>query len=123
MHRSWNSLPPVLHFLRRHLHRKLKPIRHLCGIVTNQIEERLSNAKLTLLNAGVEVRTLQSGTDGKFDFGRLEAGDYELRGESSGYSAAQHTIKVVRPTEKSSGGLQVTLGLHNCGSGIGNMKR
>jgi hypothetical protein len=42
--------------------RKLKPVRHVCGIVANfYFDERLSNATLTLLKAGVAVKTIQSG--------------------------------------------------------------
>jgi hypothetical protein len=101
----------------------IKPIRHLCGIVTNEIGERISNATLTVLKGGVEIKTLQADADGKFEFGRLEAGDYELRAQSEGYSVMQHSVKVVGPRAKCTGGLQVVLGLHVCGSGITKLKR
>jgi hypothetical protein len=99
----------------------VKPFRHLCGIVINQIGERISNAMLTVLKGGVEVITFQSDADGKFEFGRIEAGDYELRVRSEGYSAIQSPIKIVRSTAKCTGGLQIVLSLQ-CGSQIYKLK-
>jgi hypothetical protein len=100
----------------------LKPVRHICGIATNQIGERISNATLTLLKAGAEIRTIQTDADGKFEFGKLEAGDYELRALSPGYSAMQSHIKVGRATTKCERGLQIVFALV-CGSGITKPKR
>jgi hypothetical protein len=100
----------------------VKPFRHLCGIVTNQIGERIPNATLTVLKGGAELRTLHTDADGKFEFGRLEAGDYDLMVRSEGYAAIQSPIKVVRPTAKGREDLKIVLSL-TCGSQIYKIKR
>lgn len=100
----------------------VKPIRHLCGIVTNQIGERISNATLTLLKGGAELKSLQADGEGKFEFAGLEVGDYELRVRSEGYSSIQSPIKIVRSTTKCAGGLKIVLSL-TCGSQIYKLKR
>jgi Carboxypeptidase regulatory-like domain len=96
----------------------LKPIRHVCGIVTNQVGERIPNTKLILLKGGTELVTIQAGPDGKFEFGRVEAGNYELRAQFDGYLTVQSSIVVVRPTAKCNRGLNVTLPVTACAGGI-----
>jgi hypothetical protein len=101
----------------------LKPIRHICGMVINEVGERIPNAKLTLLKGGMEVTTIQTDSNGKFEFGRVEAGNYELRAQFDGYHSVQSPIVIVRPTNKCNRGLEVTLPLSTCGGGIGKARR
>ena len=98
-------------------------IRHVCGIVTNQVGERIPNTELTLLKGGSELVTIQAGPDGKFEFGRVEAGNYELRAHFDGYQTVRSPIVIVRPTTKCNRGLEVTLPVTACGGGIGKAKR
>jgi len=97
----------------------LKPVRRVCGIVNNQLGERILNAKLTLLKEGIELRTIETDSEGRFEFGRIEAGSYELRAQFDGYHIVQFRIVIVRPTTKCGRGLYVTLPLTTCGGGIG----
>jgi hypothetical protein len=46
----------------------LKPVQHICGIVMNQAGERISNARLTLIKGEVELLTIETDADGRFDF-------------------------------------------------------
>jgi hypothetical protein len=101
----------------------LKPIRHPCGIVTNQLGETIPNAKLTLLKGGIELITIQTSPNGKFEFGRVEAGTYELRAQFDGFLTVRSPIVIVRPTPKCNRGLNVTLPLVTCGGGIGMARR
>lgn len=101
----------------------LKPIRHVCGIVTNQLGETIPNAKLTLLKGGIELITIQTSPNGKFEFGRVEAGTYELRAQFDGYLTVRSPLVIVRPTPKCNRGLKVTLPVVACGGGIGMARR
>ena len=101
----------------------LKPVRHVCGIVSNQIDERIPNAKLTLLKDGMELTTIQSDSKGKFEFGRLEAGRYELRVEFDGYHTIRSPIVIVRPTTHCDRELEVRLPLLTCGGGVSRARR
>jgi hypothetical protein len=100
----------------------VKPFRHLCGIVTNEIGERIPNATLTVLKAGAEIRTLRADSDGKFEFGQIEAGSYELRVRAEGYITILSPIKIVRSTAKCTGELRVVVALV-CGGEIDHIKR
>ncbi len=93
-----------------------KPIRlrHVCGLVLNEIEEKIPNAKVMVLKGGKELATVQTGADGKFSFERLEAGNYEVRVEAAGYITAQDSVVIVRPATKCNRGLLVSLNLMAC---------
>jgi hypothetical protein len=97
----------------------VKPIsiRHVCGVVKNQAGEKITNAELILLKDGMEVKTVQSDSNGRFDFGRVEAGQYALRAQSHGYKPVQDRIVINRPSTKSNLGLEVELPLVTCGGG------
>ena len=101
----------------------LKHVRHVCGIVINQLDEPIPNARLTLLKGGAELVTIETGADGRFAFGAVEAGDYELRAERIGYLAVRSAIKIARPTAKCTRGLRVVLPVTSCGGGIYRLKR
>ena len=100
----------------------LKPIRHVCGIVKNPVGEKIPHARLTLFQGGKELTTTQADSNGRFDFGQIEAGHYELRAEFDGYQAVKSRIAVVRPTRKCNQALDVTLSLITCGGGIGKAR-
>ena len=102
----------------------LKPIRHICGVVTDMSGATVPKTNLTLLKDGAEVANTQSGPDGKFDFKRLEAGTYELIAQNEGYDILQSPIVVVKPTAKCKRQLQVVLFIGSpCGGGISLMPR
>ena len=101
----------------------LKPIRRVCGIVHNQLAEPIPNAKLTLLEGGTELTTARTDSNGKFEFGRIEAGKYVLRAQFEGYLTVQSPIVIVRPTTKCNQGLDVVLPVTACGGGIGKVRR
>ena len=47
-------------------------------MVNNQLGERIPNAKLTLLQGGMELATTQTDSNGKFEFGPVIT-PYNLR--------------------------------------------
>jgi uncharacterized membrane protein len=92
----------------------IKPIRHVCGVVVNQIGERIPNAKVAVLKDGKELATVQTGADGKFSCERLDADRYDVRVEADGYITAQDSVVIVRPATKCNRGLLVSLSLVGC---------
>jgi hypothetical protein len=101
----------------------LKPVRHICGIVANQINERIPQATLALLKDGAEVATVVTDADGYFDFGRVEGGNYELRAQSDGYLPGSRSIQIIKPIAQGKRELVVVLPLTSCGGGIAFRKR
>jgi len=80
--------------------------------------------KMTLLKDGMEVATVQSGSSGKFNFKRVEAGTYELIAQNQGFDILRSPIVVVKPTAKCKRQLQVVLFIGSpCGGGISLMPR
>jgi len=89
----------------------------------NQADERVSNARLTLLQGEVELVTVETDADGRFDFKGVAAGDYVLRVSMPGYGQIQSPITVVKPTLKCKQTLDVVLPLHVCDGGIGRHRQ
>jgi hypothetical protein len=75
----------------------LKPIHHICGFVNNQLGEPIPNAKVTVLQNGSEIVTLQTSTDGRFSFEQLKAGHYDIQVKANGYLSAFSSIILVKP--------------------------
>jgi hypothetical protein len=82
--------------------------------VLNSIEEQIPNATVTVRRGGVQLATVQTGSDGRFSFESLEAGNYEVRVDAPGYITAQDSIVIVRPATKCNRGLLVSLNLMAC---------
>jgi hypothetical protein len=57
----------------------LKPVHRICGIVYFSSGDRVTIAKVTVLQAGKEIAEQPTGVDGKFAFDQLKPGNYELR--------------------------------------------
>jgi len=89
----------------------------------NQVNERISNAQLTLIKGEVELISIETDADGRFGFKGVAAGDYVLRVSMPGYIQVQSPIKVVKPTEKCKQALDVVLPLEVCGGGIGRHRQ
>jgi hypothetical protein len=76
---------------------KLKPLRHIAGVVLDADDKPIPNAKVQVLMGGKELSAVRTGENGKFLFGPLAAGKYELRAEAPGFQTAGLQISVVRP--------------------------
>jgi methionine synthase I (cobalamin-dependent) len=78
------------------------PVRHVCGNVVNEAAERISNARLTLLEGGTDLVTL----------------------ETDAYVDVQSAIKIVRPKETCGQALEVMLSVSamHCGGGIRRLR-
>lgn len=103
----------------------LKPVRHVCGVVVNPAQERIPNARLTLLKSGAEPVTVETDADGRFEFKGVAAGDYVLRASKLRYVEVQSAIKIVRPMETCRQPLEVMLpvSMVGCGGGISRLRK
>ena len=75
----------------------LKPVHRICGIVFFPSGDRVANAKVTVLQAATEIAEQKTGSDGKFSFDRLKAGNYEIRIRINGLGDAAAPIVLVKP--------------------------
>src|SRR5271157_2166531 len=65
---------------------RLKPLRCVCGKLIDPLGGPVSGAIVTVLNDGTGLARVETAGGGKFAFGELKSGDYELscRSGSSG---------------------------------------
>jgi len=64
------------------VHNPLKPVHHVDGEVMDSQGRPIPMVKVMLTKNGVLLQTRDTGTNGRFDFGDVPAGEYELRVES-----------------------------------------
>jgi len=91
--------------------------------VINEAGEPIPNAKVSVLRGEAEIVSVQSGSDGRFSFERLDSGNYEVRVEAEGYKTARSPVTVAKPGTKCKGGLQVLLAVGMGCSSVGRVKR
>jgi hypothetical protein len=75
----------------------LKPVHRICRILFFSSGDRVTIAKVTVLQAGKEIAEQQTGNDGKFSFDQLKAGNYELRVGISGLPYASTQVVLAKP--------------------------
>lgn len=100
---------------------RLKPVQCVCGTFTNATGGPVPNVTVTVLNKGTEVARLRTGQDGKFKFGELKQGDYELAADAVGYRSFRSPIVVSKPKNQCKCRLLIFLdagGLESCGSRV-----
>lgn len=86
-----------------------KPVRHVAGIVINPIGERVQGAEVSVLKEGKLIAALKTDPNGKFSFGRLEAGTYQMEAHSDGYLDAEFPIVIAEPSLKDRRAVQIGL--------------
>jgi len=99
----------------------LKPLRRVCGNFTNAAGEPVPEVMVVIIKDGTEVARVKTGQDGKFRFGELKSGNYELMGQATGYLTFRSAIVVAKPENKCKRGLAIYLdtgGLESCGSHV-----
>jgi hypothetical protein len=95
----------------------------VCGIVVDLINEPVPNAKVQILKGTTEVLSVKTGGDGKFSFGHLDAGDYQVRVEAAGFrTVPPFRIIVVKPKATGKRMLQIRLTLGDGCSYIRSIK-
>lgn len=76
---------------------KIKPLRHVCGIVVDQSAAPIPGAAVEILKDGAEIAVAQTGESGKFSFQPLAAGNYEIVVEASGFRNLRYKIVAAKP--------------------------
>ena len=72
-----------------------------------------------VIKDGTEVAHVKTGQDGKFRFGELKSGNYELIGDATGYRTFRSAIVVAKPENKCKQAILLdTGGLESCGSHV-----
>ena len=77
-----------------------KPVHHVAGVVINVLGERIAGADVSALKDGKVIATLKTDEHGKFSFGELEAGTYEIDADAEGYIGDRFPVTVVKPALK-----------------------
>jgi hypothetical protein len=97
----------------------LKPVRCVCGKLLDPAGGPLSDATVKVIKDGAEVATVKTPADGKFIFGELKPGKYDLNAEAAGLQLFLSPIVVASPAKKCKRGLVIKLMWFypdNCGS-------
>jgi hypothetical protein len=97
----------------------LKPLRCVCGTLIDQAGEVVSRADVTILKDGTEIATVETGIDGKFKFGELKAGNYDLQAQGTGFRLFSFPVVVENAAKKCKHPLEIILlasGLETCTS-------
>ncbi len=90
---------------------KVPKVRHICGMVVDAQGRAIPGASVTLLKDLTPIDELRSKEDGTFSFGLIHTGKYALRMKFAGFSPAEYTITVDRPTGTCERSLRVEMAL------------
>lgn len=96
-----------------------KPLSHVCGVIVDPSDETVANAKVQIraVKDDSALAEVQSDSNGRFSFGMLKEGSYQIRVVAKGFSTFQVPIRVHNPKERCKASLKVTLALGGpCGS-------
>ena len=76
---------------------KLKPLKHVCGIVVDFQGTPIPNAKVAVLRSGTEIASSITRVNGEFSFGKLEADEYEIKVEATGFGELRSAFVIAKP--------------------------
>lgn len=93
--------------------KRVKPLRHICGIVIDESGAPVPQARVTILKDGTELATLQTGTDGQFSFEGLKQGNYEFQAQKEGFHGFRIPVVLVKPRDQCKRALEVVLSVAN----------
>ena len=89
--------------------KRVKPLRHISGIVIDQSGAPIAGVKVTILEGAKEVAAAHTGGNGKFSFEGLKEGDYEVQTKAEGFYDFRFPVVLVRPRERWKRALEVVL--------------
>jgi hypothetical protein len=106
--------------------RPLKPVRCVCGKLTDPTGGPVVGAAVKVVKDGKEVAATTTDEDGSFVFGELKSGSYELNAHLDGLVPFRSPIVVANPAKHCRRGLLIMLVTSypdNCGSFVAGRKR
>jgi Carboxypeptidase regulatory-like domain len=95
-----------------------KPIHQISGFVYFPSGDRITNAEVTVLQAGNEIAVQQTNKDGKFSFEQLRPGKYEIRVRVEHFVDAHSQVVLVNPKAQPREELAVLISLSGACSNI-----
>lgn len=94
----------------------LKPVQLVVGIVFLPNGDRIAQARITVLQAGKEISSQVTGSDGRFSFLDLKPGRYEIRVHVKTLPVAVSQITLAKPLPKPKREIAINLSLDGCPS-------
>jgi hypothetical protein len=88
---------------------RVKPVRHICGIVIDQSGAPVAHARVAILKGETELVAAETGEDGKFSFDGLKTGSYDVQAQKEGFHTFRFPIVLVKPGERCKRALEVEL--------------
>jgi hypothetical protein len=102
----------------------LRPVHCICGVVFFPTGDRITNVKVTVLQAGKEIALQETDHDGKFFFDRLEAGNYHIQVHVEAVPVAATDVILVHPEAKPKREIAVRMMPQGCSSfSLVNLKK
>jgi hypothetical protein len=88
---------------------RVKPVRHICGIVIDQSGAPVAHVKVTILKGETKLVAVETGENGKFSFDGLKAGSYDIRAQEESFHTFRFPIVLVKPGDRCERALEVEL--------------
>lgn len=89
--------------------RPLKSVHCVCGELIDQSGAPVSDATVTVIKDGKDLETVTTTADGKFIFGDLKSGSYELSAQADGFLKFRSPIVMASPAKKCKQGLVIVM--------------
>jgi len=99
--------------------RSIKPVRCVCGKLTDPAGGPVSGATVKVTKDGIDLATVKTDREGNFTFDELKSGRYELSARLEGLLPFRSPVVVANPTSRCKRGLVIMLVTRypdNCGS-------
>lgn len=82
------------------VNKRLKPLKHLCGVIVDFQGAPIANATISLTRAGAVVGATKTDSQGEFSFDALGVGQYELKAEAENFVEFGFPITIAKPGAK-----------------------
>lgn len=98
------------------VNKRLKPLKHLCGVVVDSQGEAIVDATISVTRAGAAVSTTKTDSHGEFSFDALGVGQYELKAEAKNFVKFGFPITIAKLGTKCTRRvrLQLAIGGQDC---------
>ena len=88
---------------------RVEPLRCVGGTIIDQADGVIPRAEVSILKDDTVIATVETGLDGKFRFGELKAGSYDLQARAPGFRFFSIPIVLKNPAKKCTQVLEIVL--------------